>query len=300
MSGQPRLFEDLPTVSQPGAALNAQRQVLLHQWFTPAWAAEAIVESKFGWLRAGHRVIEPSCGDGAFLCAFPAQVDVLGVEIDGALAALARQASGRPVLTGDFLTLAQEQLGQADAIVGNPPFSSDLVAGFLDRSAQLLKEGGEAGFILPAYILQTSSKVEQLSVQFSLEQELLPRNLFPRLKLPLCFVKFVKDRRRRLHGFLLYREAAEISRLQSCWRHALATTRGRHGVWYPVVRSCLAALGGEADLNTIYAAIEGRRPSTNPAWREKVRQVLQHPRRFERTAAARYRVLDPEIPAVPA
>lgn len=285
------LFPEAPAV-ESGAPTALPNQVELHQWFTPAWAAEAIVEQKFSWLRAGHRVIEPSCGDGAFLCALPAEVDVVGVEIDGALAQVAREVSGRHVLHGDFLTLPQGQLGQADALVGNPPFSSELVAAFLDRSVQLLKDGGEAGFILPAYILQTSSKVEQLSAAFSLEQELLPRNLFPRLKLPLCFVKFVKDRRRRLHGFLLYREAAEISRLKSAWRHALATTRSRTGVWFPVVRNCLASLGGEAHLTAIYAAMEGRQPSANPAWKEKVRQVLQNERRFARTGTGRYRLLD--------
>jgi adenine-specific DNA-methyltransferase len=291
------LFPEAEAPQSAAAAL--PRQVELHQWFTPAWAAEGIVEQKFGWLRAGHRVIEPSCGDGAFLCALPQEVDVLGVEIDGAVARAARQASGRRVIHGDFLTLPAAELGMADAFVGNPPFSSQLVAAFLDRSVQLLKEGGEAGFILPAYILQTSSKVEQLAAEFSLEQELLPRNLFPRLKLPLCFVKFVKDRRRRLHGFLLYREAAEISRLQKCWRHALATTRSRTGVWYPVVRSCLAALGGEADLSAIYTAMESKRPTANPAWKEKVRQALQHTGRFTRTATGRYRIIE-QLEFIPA
>lgn len=287
------LFPDTHAVADRTAPTSAlPRQVELNQWFTPSWAAEAIVEQKFGWLRRGHRVIEPSCGDGAFLCALPEAVEVLGVEIDGALASAARRVSGRSVIHGDFLTLPRSELGTADALVGNPPFSSALVAAFLDRSVELLRDGGEAGFILPAYILQTSSKVEQLGLEFSLEQELLPRNLFPRLKLPLCFVKFVKDRRRRLHGFLLYREAAEISRLKKCWRHALATTRSRGGVWYPVVRSCLASLGGEADLPAIYAAMESKRPTSNPAWKEKVRQALQHTGRFARTGSGRYRILD--------
>lgn len=256
------------------------------------------MEQKFPWLRPGHRGIEPSCGDGAFLCAVPSGVHVTGVEVDAALAAVAREASGRDVIHGDFLALSEAVLGQADFILGNPPFESGLVAAFLERSASLLKEGGEAGFILPAYILQTSSKVEQLASRFSLEQELLPRNLFPRLKLPLCFVKFVKDRRRRLHGFLLYREAAEMSGLQKCWRQALSTTRSRSGVWYPVVHSVLASLGGEADLPSIYAAMAGKRPTANPAWKEKVRQQLQHPQRFTRTGAGRYRLAGDPAAAV--
>ena len=268
-------------------APNAQRD--LHQWFTPFWAAEAIIEQEFGWLRAGHRAVEPSCGDGAFLCAMPRDVEAIGVEIDPVQAARARRNSGREVLLGNFLELPLELFGSVQAVIGNPPFESKAVAAFLDRSAQLLTEGGEAGFILPAYILQTSSKVAQLGSQFSIRSSLLPRNLFPRLKLPLVFVKFTKERHRRLFGFLLYREAQEIASIQKCWKTQLAAGRDTRGAWYPVVRDVLTALGGEADLATIYASIEGKRPTPNPAWREKVRQVLQHPARFQRVGAARYR-----------
>ncbi|WP_371438332.1 TRM11 family methyltransferase [Polaromonas sp.] len=260
----------------------------LDQWFTPAWAAEAIVDQEFGWLKDGDEVVEPSCGDGAFLCALPLGVNVLGVEIDPVMAEKARANSGRRVIVGNFLEVPIEDLGNPAAIIGNPPFNATLVAAFLDRSGEILREGGKAGLILPAYILQTSSKVEQLSTKFSIKQELLPRNLFPRLKLPLVFATFTKERHRRLFGFMLYREAQEIRAIDKCWKAVVTEGRDRRGAWYPVVREILAALGGEASLENVYMAIQSKRPTENCHWKAKVRQVLQNTSRFERTAPGRY------------
>jgi adenine-specific DNA-methyltransferase len=260
----------------------------LGQWFTPSWAAEQIIEQEFAWLPADARVAEPSCGDGAFLCAMPETWNATGVEIDPIAAARARAVSGRPVIVGDFLSVDLSHLGQVQAIIGNPPFQSDLIAGFLDRSVQLLEEGGRAGFILPAYILQTSSKVERMAAKFSIGQKMLPRNLFPRLKLPLVFATFTKDRARGLHGFLLYREAQEIRAIEKRWQQTVADARDTRGTWFGVVHEIMVTLGGEADLECVYGAIQPKRPSDNPHWKAKVRQVLQHPGRFVRTGPGRY------------
>lgn len=264
-------------------------QQQLDQYFTPAWAAEGIVEHEFGWLAAGHRVLEPSCGDGAFLCALPEAVEAVGIEIDPRQAARARAASGRQVIVGDFLQVPSAPLGAFHAVLGNPPFSSDLVAAFLKRSHALLEDGGQAGFILPAYILQTSSKVELLGRDFSIRQSLLPRNLFPGLKLPLVFATFTKEKERKLFGFLLYREAQEMRAIDKRWKDTVTDGRERRGVWFPVVSQILAALGGAAELEQIYRAVQAKRPTANPHWQAKVRQVLQrHPQRFARTGHAHY------------
>ena len=37
------------------------------QWMTPAWAAEEIVDNYFRDLTSQDLVVEPSCGEGAFL-----------------------------------------------------------------------------------------------------------------------------------------------------------------------------------------------------------------------------------------
>lgn len=269
------------------------RNPSLHQWFTPAWAAEALVEQEFGWLAAGHVAVEPACGDGAFLCVLPEEVRAIGCEIDPRQAALARQNSGREVIVGDFLAADIPQSGAIDLVIGNPPFEATLVAGFLERSHQLLREGGEVGFILPAYILQTSSKVEKFAKKFSIHQSLLPRNLFPGLHLPLTFVRFVKEHHRQLFGFLLYAEAQEMAKLDKRWNAQLVEGRSRRGVWFPVVDAALIELGGEASLQEIYEVIEGRQPSENPQWQAKVRQVVRRQcTRFVCTGKGRYARVD--------
>ncbi len=268
--------------------MSLQKQ--LHQWFTPAWAAEAIVDEAFGWIGAGHRVVEPSCGDGAFLCALPGSAEVVGVEIDPLQAALAARASGRRVIVGDFMTVPREELGRVHAVLGNPPFQAEIVSGFLRRSHAILEEGGQVGFVLPSFIFQASSSVERMNELFTVQQAMIPRNLFPRLSLPLVFATFTKERNRRLFGFMLYREAQEIRAIKKCWRERVAKGRDAGGVWLPVVREILAALGGSAELEQIYRAIQGLRPTSNPHWQAKVRQVLgRHGHIFERTAPGRYR-----------
>lgn len=161
---------------------HGQRNRALGQWFTPAWAAEGIIEQEFDWLAPSHTAVDPSCEDGAFLCELPTAVRAVVVEINPLQAALARKHSGREILVGDFATLPVDHLGKVQVVIGNPPFQSDLVTAFRGRCHDILEDGGTAGFILPAYILQTSSKVESFAAQFTIRQQVLPQNLFPDLK----------------------------------------------------------------------------------------------------------------------
>lgn len=267
------------------------KQQRLHQWFTPAWAAEAIVEQEFGWLRPGHRVADPACGDGAFLCAIPEDVDAVGVEIDPVHAESARMFTGRPVITGDFLEVSREQLGTVQAVIGNPPFQFSLVAAFLNKAHEILVDDGVCGLTLPAYCFQTSSVVEKLNRQFSIRQQLLPRNLFQGIKLPLVFATFTKERNRRLFGFLLYNEAQEMRAIDKRWTELVTVRRDPRGVWFPVVEEILNELGGDAGLEQIYTAVQSVRPTENVHWKAKVRQTLQrHPQRFARAGQGRYRL----------
>jgi adenine-specific DNA-methyltransferase len=250
----------------------------LHQWFTPRWVAEAIVERHYAHLDMGDCVLEPSCGPGSFLFAIPDHVDAIGVEIDPVLAERARRATGRRVIAGDFLTA--EITDQVTHVIGNPPFAAPLIAKFLDRAHCLLPEGGTCGFLLPAYVLQTSTKVLAMHERWSIEQELMPRNIFPRLKLPLVFTMFRKERVRTLVGFFLYREAADVRALPAEVRTALAAD-GSGSVWRRAVRAAFGRLGRtRVTLTELYATVE--RPSQNRYWREKVRQVLQTYRDFRR------------------
>jgi len=253
----------------------------LHQWFTPRWVCEAIVERHYRALDMADMVLEPSCGDGRFLQALPAEVGAIGVEIDPVMAERARAATGRTIICGDFLEVAVP--GPVTHVIGNPPFEARTIHGFLRRAHDLLVDGGSCGLLLPAYVLQTSSKVMALNRHWSISQELMPRNIFPRLKLPLVFAVFRKDRVRSLVGFFLYREAADVAALPKDVKAALQQPAAG-SVWRRAVRAAFARLGqASATLDAIYAAVE--RPSANQFWREKVRQVLQTYPEFRRAGA---------------
>lgn len=258
----------------------------LHQWFTPRWVCEAIIERHYSRLDMADVVLEPSCGDGRFLLALPAEVDAIGVEIDPQLAERARQATGRQIITGDFLQV--DIPASVTHVIGNPPFEAGVVHRFLERAHALLPEGGTCGLLLPAYILQTSSKVMAMSRRWSISQELVPRNVFPRLSLPLVFTMFRKDPQRTLVGFFLYREAADVARLPADVKVALeAPAKG--SVWRRAVRAAFSRVGATvATLDRLYAAVE--RPSENRYWREKVRQTLQAYPEFRRAGVGTWAI----------
>lgn len=240
----------------------------------------------------GDTVLEPSCGDGRFLLSIPEHVNAIGVELDPVMAEAARRNTGREVITGDFRTAPID--AQVTHIVGNPPFDAAIVHGFLDRAHELLPDGGRCGLMLPAYVLQTSSKVVAMNKRWSISQELMPRNIFPRLSLPLVFAMFRKDRVRTLVGFFLYRECADVARMPKDVRQALVDGESKGSVWRSAVRAAFARLGKlSASLDALYAAIE--RPTENKFWREKVRQTLQTYPEFKRSTAGVWCVRSPLI-----
>ncbi len=269
MKEQALLLPLPPTSGHEGTEL--QPRAALHQYFTPRFACAEILARHFPELSRGHRVLEPSCGDGRFLLELPEDVDALGVEIDPDLAEHARRVTGRRVITGDFTEVPID--GMFSHAVGNPPFESKLIHRFLGRTYELLEEGGKCGLLLPAYVLQTSTKVLDLAKHWSISQELVPRNLFPRLSLPLVFAMFRKEQQRTLVGFFLYREAADVAAFPPAIAAALREP-GRGSIWRRAVRRAFECLGmRRASLEALYAVVE--RPSQNKFWREKVRQTLQ-------------------------
>lgn len=260
--------------TQPRLEPAKDTQKALGQYFTPRWVAEAIVQAHFSDLRQGATVIEPSCGDGAFLHALPDHVNAIGVEIDERWAADARRATGRTVLLGDFLKVPLP--AEVEALVGNPPFNAATVALFLDRAHSLLVDGGRCGLILPAYMLQTSSKVLAMAERWSVAQQMMPRNIFPGLSMPLTFTMLTKERVRRLFGFFLYRETAEVAAASAGARQVLERSTRAGSVWRQAVHRAFDEIRAEeAPLDALYRALEGRRPTDNPNFRQKVRQTLQ-------------------------
>lgn len=161
-------------------------------FFTPAALCDYVV----GWAvrSAQDRVLEPSCGEAAFLLAAAERLRGLGAETpdlhghelhassaDVARAALATAGHDARIRVGDFLaTPAQPHF---DAVIGNPPYvryqdfagsaratgrRAALSAGvsltrlasswaaFTVHAAEFLQPGGRLGLVLPAELLSVN------------------------------------------------------------------------------------------------------------------------------------------------
>lgn len=236
---------------------------------TPAWAARELWEAHFSDIGLADSVLEPTCGDGRMLQAIPECIPAIGVELDPSLAEQARVRTGRLVIEGDILSV---DLPRFNVVFGNPPFRSGFVEKLLERIHEKMDDGSRCGLLVPAYFMQTPSRVMRWNRVWSLYAEVLPRTLFPRLSLPLIFALFTKDPVPTLSGMRLFIEAHAIEQLRPEFREMLTTGKG---LWRPVVEAALRELGGRAHLTEVYRAVAKRRPSENPWWREKVRQTLQ-------------------------
>ncbi len=142
--------------------MNARDIASLGQVFTPPTVVSAMLALR---QRAGS-VLEPSCGDGAFLRHLPGAT---GIEFDPRFAPPG-------AFIGDFF--AWEPPGLFDTIIGNPPYvrhqdippatrewlsstgfdrRSNLYLFFIDRCLDLLAPGGELIFITPRDFLKATS-----------------------------------------------------------------------------------------------------------------------------------------------
>ena len=136
----------------------------LGQIFTPP----SIVDCMRRLVRNRGRVLEPACGDGAFLKHFPA---ALGIEIDPRHA-----PPGAEVM--NFFELAEDE--RFATIIGNPPYvryqdispgtrrlargsvldgRANLYLFFVEKCLRHLEPGGELIFITPRDLLKATSAV---------------------------------------------------------------------------------------------------------------------------------------------
>lgn len=256
---------------------------VLDQYFTASWVAKAITRQHFSDLSSSDFVIDPMCGPGRFLEAVPAHVPALGIEIDPEQAELARKRTGRPVITGDIRSVVFPE--RPSLFLGNPPFKTGLFDEFLKIAHQVLVEEGRIGMLLPCYFFQTASRVVRYNEQWSLYQEMVPRNIYPKLEKPLCFAIFTKDQKRLMVGFSLFHEQDFVNTLSEEVQSALVNGPS---TWGELALSAIRFCGGEAELAEIYEYVSSRRPSQNPHWKEQIRKVCQQ--RARRTGRGRYAV----------
>jgi SAM-dependent methyltransferase len=142
-------------------AADATRRERLGAWYTPAALVDAVLAEVCRDF-APHTVLDPACGDGAFLAPFAGSAEVTGVDID----------PSTPFLHDDSL---RRDWGDQrfDAVVGNPPFLSqlsavtsrggrsrfgggpyaDAAAEFLALAMRVARPGGRVGLVLPISLL---------------------------------------------------------------------------------------------------------------------------------------------------
>ncbi|MBA4071020.1 MAG: SAM-dependent methyltransferase [Gemmatimonas sp.] len=239
---------------------------------TPLYLAEEIIARYFSDLDRDDLVLEPCAGDGRLLQAIPAHVPAVGIELDSRRAQLARERTGRRVLTGDALTVPLDFV--PTCVVSNPPFELRWFEAFLARMFPIMPMDARVGMLIPCSLLQTSRTVVRLARQWSLRQDMIPRDIFPGLSVPLAFALLSKSKQRTLVGFAFYHTVAAVRDLPKATQALLDRNDGGP-VWASAVTATLRALGGEASLHRIYDALEGCRPTRTRFWREKVRQTLR-------------------------
>jgi site-specific DNA-methyltransferase (adenine-specific) len=230
--------------------------------------------------------LEPTCGDGAILGQIPADVEAFGVEIDPVLAAAARASTHRTIIVGDVLDL---DLPTLDAVVGNPPFQQTFVEALFGKMHGALVEGGRMVLRLSAHLFQTSVTVARYADSFALDIELLPRDVYPRLRLPLVVATMRKVSDRRIVGIAFAREVADLRGFPAEYR--LVLQRSRTNVYVAACEKALRAIGRPATVEEIAQRVEGARPTRTEHWRAAIRRALQES--FVRVAPATYAL--PEV-----
>ncbi|HGN8926175.1 methyltransferase [Klebsiella variicola] len=107
-------------------------------------------------LRAGDRVLEPSCGDGRILyAAYQEQPDIIltGIELEPVRAALLRKnelitSTGAELVECDFLSW--NPTNKFDVILMNPPFIKSADIHHVDHAISMLDKGGRLSAVMSA------------------------------------------------------------------------------------------------------------------------------------------------------
>jgi adenine-specific DNA-methyltransferase len=160
-------------------------------FYTPAGLTRFL--ARWAIRSPGDRVLEPSCGDGAFIAAVAERFIDLGADdLDGRLFGVEREpveaakvralAPAAQVLTSDFFDVEPSRMPSMDAVIGNPPYIryhgftgvarekglrraraqgveltnlASSWAHFVVHSVSFLGPSGRLAFVLPAELLHT-------------------------------------------------------------------------------------------------------------------------------------------------
>lgn len=138
------------------------------QFFTPAPVVACCYDLLARHLVPGAQIVDPACGDGAFLRGalergLTPPERLHGCDVDPALVALLQAAGLTQVRQADGLASDSQPAGAFDLVVGNPPFGVTTAAGdrrglasevrFLLRALELVRPGGLVALVLPSGVL---------------------------------------------------------------------------------------------------------------------------------------------------
>ena len=242
----------------------------LGQVFTPP----AIVDCMRRLVRNSGRILEPACGNGAFLKHFPGAT---GIEID------ARHAPPDAMVM-DFFELPEEE--QFATIIGNPPYiryqdisartrqltrgsvldgRSNLYLFFIEKCLRHLEPGGELIFITPRDLLKATSAVPLNRLLFSAGTitdfiDLGDLHLFDDAS-PNCAIwRFELNNHRRVTRFSALGYGQEASFLERlCWEERRFVESNGHLMFtrhdYPLHLSDIAfvKVGAVSGADDLYA-----------------------------------------------
>ena len=139
------------------------KKITLGQIFTP----KNIVQEMISLIQNKNKILEPSCGNGAFLNELPQEA--IGIEID-------KDIAPKKAKIMDFFDWSEK----VDTIIGNPPYvkyqdilnstkeklpnkfdnRTNLYVFFIDRCIDLLNQNGELIFIVPRDFIKATYAIE--------------------------------------------------------------------------------------------------------------------------------------------
>ncbi len=142
------------------------------QFFTPPEVTSFVIDLL--QIPPDSRVLEPSCGGGAFVSALPEGCQVVGIEQMHETARVAALINPQAIVhQGDSLEMLEDLRGRFDYAVGNPPFADvkhrEEYRGFemakssrraewyfLELAMESLAPGGVTAFVVPDGILSNA------------------------------------------------------------------------------------------------------------------------------------------------
>jgi hypothetical protein len=138
------------------------------QYFTPESVVACCYALLAGRLPPTPSIVDPACGDGAFLRyaamrGLAATHDLHGCDVDSALVGELTSAGLPNIRCADGLDLASLPVAAFDLVVGNPPYGVTVTpsdgrplaseARFLLRALDLARPGGYVALVLPSGVL---------------------------------------------------------------------------------------------------------------------------------------------------